>query len=159
VVAAGSSGGIAVARRRILSIVAFVSISLWVGAPARSDEVRSSIESGNRAFAAAFLRGDAEAVAELYTEDAEVMPPGAGSVVGRPAIAAFWKSAIEAGVKDLVLVTEQVESAGDLAYEIGRVRIVGNDGRVTEDRYLVVWKRGDGGWRLHRDIWNSLGGE
>ena len=147
------------ARSRTLLILAFVSISLWVGAPARSDETRESIESGNRAFAAAFLRGDAEAVAELYTEDAEVMPPGAGAVVGRPAIAAFWKGAIDAGVKDLALVTEQVESAGDLAYEIGRVRIVAGDGRVTEDRYLVVWKRGDGEWRLHRDIWNSPGGE
>jgi len=148
-----------VARSRALLILALVSISPLYGATARSDDVRSSIESGNRAFAAAFLRGDAEAVAELYTEDAQVMPPGAGAVAGRPAIAAFWKSAIDAGVKDLVLLTEQVESAGELAYEIGRVRIVAEDGGVTEDRYLVVWKRGDGGWRLHRDIWNSAGGE
>lgn len=147
------------ARSRALLILALVSISPLYGATARSDDVRSSIESGNHAFAAAFLRGDAEAVAELYTEDAEVMPPGAGTVAGRAAIAAFWKRAIDAGVKDLALVTEQLESAGDLAYEIGRVRIVARDDRVTEDRYLVVWKRGDGGWRLHRDIWNSLGGE
>ena len=147
------------ARSRALLILALVSISPLYGATARSDDVRSSIESGNRAFAAAFLRGDAEAVAELYTEDAQVMPPGAGAVAGRPAIAAFWKGAIDAGVKDLALVTEQVESAGDLAYEIGRVRIVAKDGGVTEDRYLVVWKRGVGGWRLHRDIWNSAGGE
>jgi len=148
-----------VARSRALLILALVSISPLYGATARSDDVRSSIESGNRAFAAAFLRGDAEAVAELYTEDAQVLPPGAAAVAGRPAIAAFWKGAIDAGVKDLALVTEQVESAGDLAYEIGRVRIVAKDGGVTEDRYLVVWKRGDGGWRLHRDIWNSTGGE
>ena len=106
-------------------------------------------------FAAAFLRGDAEAVAELYTEDAELLPPGAGVVAGRPAIAAFWKGAIDAGVKDLVLKTMQVESAGDLAYEVGTVRIVASDGQVSEDRYLVVWKRENGKWQLHRDIWNS----
>ena len=136
-------------------IVALVSISLLVGAAAWSDDTRESIESNNRDFAAAFLRGDAAAVAELYTVDAELLPPGAEAVAGRPAIAAFWKGAIDAGVKDLVLTTVQVESAGDLAYEVGKVRLVAKDGQATEDRYLVVWKRENGKWQLHRDIWNS----
>jgi uncharacterized protein (TIGR02246 family) len=148
-----------VLRSRIPLIVTITSLCLSYGVTARSEDVRDAIESGNRAFTAAFLRGDAQAVAELYTSDAQVLPPGAGTVAGRTAIAAFWKGAIDAGVKDLVLVTEQVESEGDLAYETGRVRLVSSHGRVTEDRYLVVWKRGDGGWRLHRDIWNSPGGE
>ena len=143
------------ARSGIPLIVTLVSISLLVGATARSDEPRESIESVNRDFAAAFLRGDAEAVAELYTVDAELLPPGAEAVAGRPAIAAFWKGAIDSGVKDLVLTTVQVESAGDLAYEVGKVRLVANDGQVSEDRYLVVWKRESGKWQLHRDIWNS----
>ena len=135
--------------------VVFVAVSLLYGAAARSDDTRESIESSNQAFAAAFLRGDAEAVAELYTKDAELLPPGAGVVAGRVAIAAFWKGAIDAGVKDLVLTTVQVESAGDLAYEVGTVRIVAKDDQVSEDRYLVVWKRENGKWQLHRDIWNS----
>jgi len=135
--------------------VVFVAVSLLYGAAAQSDDTRESIESSNRDFAAAFLRGDAEAVAELYTVDAELLPPGAEAVAGRPAIAAFWKGAIDAGVKDLVLTTAQVESAGDLAYEVGKVRLVAKDGQATEDRYLVVWKRENGKWQLHRDIWNS----
>jgi uncharacterized protein (TIGR02246 family) len=143
------------ARSGSALIVALVSISLLYGAAAWSDDTRESIESTNRAFAAAFLRGDAEAVAELYTVDGQLLPPGAEAVAGRAAIAAFWKGAIDAGVKDLVLETTQLESAGDLAYEVGRVRIVANDDRVTEDRYLVVWKRANGRWQLHRDIWNS----
>jgi uncharacterized protein (TIGR02246 family) len=142
-------------RAAIPLIVTFVVVSLSVGEAARSDEVRESIESANRAFAAAFLRGDADAVAELYTVDGQLLPPGSGIVSGRPAIAAFWKGAIDAGVKDLVLETTQLESAGDFAYEVGTVRIVAGDGQASEDRYLVVWKRENGTWRLHRDIWNS----
>jgi uncharacterized protein (TIGR02246 family) len=148
-------GGIAMERIGMTLTAALVTVFLLYGAAARSDDTRESIESSNRAFAAAFLRGDAEAVAELYTEDAELLPPGAGAVAGRAAIAAFWKGAIDAGVKDLVLATTEVESTGDLAWEVGTVRIVANDGRVTEDRYLVVWKRENGNWKLHRDIWNS----
>jgi len=143
------------ARSGIPLMVALISMSLLYGAAARSDQAREAIESNNRAFAAALLRGDSEAVAELYTADAELLPPGGGAVAGRAAIAAFWKGAIDAGVKDLVLEAKQVESAGDFAYEIGEVRIVANDGQVSEDRYLVVWKRENGKWQLHRDIWNS----
>jgi len=136
-------------------MIALVAVSVLYGTAALSDETRESIESGNRAFAAAFLRGDAEAVAELYTKDAQLIPPGAEIVTGRSAIAAFWKGAIDAGVKELALETAEVESAGELAYEVGTVRLVAKDGQVSRDRYLVVWKRNDGRWQLHRDIWNS----
>ena len=28
------------------------------------------------------------------------------------------------------------------------------DGSTQKARYLVVWKREGGSWKLHRDIWN-----
>ena len=34
-------------------------------------------------------------------------------------------------------------------------RLVGRDGKITEGRYVVVWKRTNGEWKLHRDIWNT----
>ena len=117
--------------------------------------IRAAIESGNRAFIAAFLRGDARAVADLYTEDARVIPPGGEIASGRPAIATFWRSVMDAGVEDLTLDTTEVESAGDLAYELGTVRVVGKNRQVTAGRYVVVWKQQNGHWKLHRDIWNS----
>jgi ketosteroid isomerase-like protein len=104
-------------------------------------------EAGNRAFIAAFLRGDARAVAELYTENAPVIAPGAPVARGRAAIAAARQKAIDSGTGNLTLDTADVESAGDLAAETGTVRLVARDGKVTEARYVVVWK-------LHRDIWN-----
>lgn len=136
-------------------MIAFVAVSLFQATVARSDEARESIESTNRDFAAAFLRGDADAVAGLYTIDAQLIPPGSEVVSGRAAIAAFWKGAIEAGVKDIALETQEVESAGDLAYEVGSVKLVAPDGSVSRDRYVVVWKRENGTWQLHLDIWNS----
>jgi uncharacterized protein (TIGR02246 family) len=142
-------------RTGVPLMIAFVAVSLSYSTAARSDETRESIESTNRAFAAAFLRGDTDAVAELYTRDAQLIPPGADVVSGRSAIAAFWKGALEAGVTELALETEQVEWTGDLAYEIGAARLVAAGGRVSQDRYLVVWKRENGKWQLHRDIWNA----
>ncbi len=129
----------------------------WVvsAAPARSEDVRHAVEAGNRAFITAFLRGDATAIANLYTEDAQVIAPGSPAASGRPAIAAFWQKSIDSGVKEVTLETAEAESAGDFAYETGIVRLVAKDGTTSEARYVVIWRRIDGKWMLHRDIWNS----
>jgi ketosteroid isomerase-like protein len=126
-----------------------------LGATARADDVREAIEAGNRAFVAAFLRGDAAGTAAVYTEGAQVIAPGEPVASGRAAIAAVWQRSIDAGVKDVRLTTADVESSGDLASETGTVRLVAKDGAVSDARYVVVWKREGGAWKIHRDIWNA----
>jgi uncharacterized protein (TIGR02246 family) len=140
---------------RTLLTIGLAAAPLLYGTAARSEDVRAAVERGNRAFIAAFLRGDARAVADLYTENAQVIAPGAPIARGRAAIAAAWQKAIDSGIKDLTLDTADVESSGDLAAETGTVRLVARDGKVTEARYVVVWKRTDGKWKLHRDTWNG----
>jgi len=137
-------------------VAALVLIGIGISsAPARADAVRDAIEAGNRAFVAAFLRGDAKAISLLYSEDAKVIAPGAPATSGREAIAAFWQKTIESGVKDVRLETLDVESSGDLASETGSVRLVAKDGAQSQARYVVVWKRVGGRWLLYRDLWNA----
>jgi uncharacterized protein (TIGR02246 family) len=137
------------------SVGLLVLVGIGISSSARADGVRDGIDAGNRAFVAAFLRGDAKAVSLLYSEDARVIAPGAPVASGREAIAAFWQKSIDAGVKDLRLTTEDVDASGDLASETGSVRLVGKDGTESRARYVVVWKRDAGRWLLHRDIWNA----
>jgi ketosteroid isomerase-like protein len=122
---------------------------------ARAEPVREAIERGNRAVIAACLRGDARGVADCYTADAQIFPPGGPVAKGRAAIVEFWQKSIDAGIKEFSLKTDDVESGGDLACETGTARMVDNAGGVLEARYVVVWKRVAGAWKLHRDIWNS----
>lgn len=145
-----------------MNIIRSASLSLVLGLaclasafPARADAVRDAVEAGNRAFETAFGKGDSTAIAALYTEDAQVIAPGSPVVKGRPAIAAFWLGSIESGIQGVKLETADVESAGDLAYETGNVRLVAKDGTTSGARYLVVWKRVGEMWLLHRDIWNT----
>lgn len=136
------------------------AITVWLGfllasAPAWAEDARQAIEAGNRALIAAVLRGDASAVADHYTENAQVIAPGAPVAAGREAITEFWRSTIASGIKNLTLETAEVESDGNLAYETGALGIVSNDGGRSTARYVVVWKRVGGKWLLHRDTWNS----
>jgi len=141
-------------RPSILARTALALVIVLAATTVRAEDVRKAVDAGNAAFRTAFLAGDAQKVSELYTADAEIIAPGAPIARGRAAIAAFWKGGM-AGVKELSLETRAVESAGDLAVEDGTVKLTGADGAVSTSRYVVVWKRDGGAWKLHRDIWNS----
>lgn len=136
----------------------WITFALSIGLasqPARAEDIRKAIDAGNAAFRTALLAGDARKISGLYTANADVIPAGAPIASGRAAIAAFWQGAIDAGVKDLALETRGVEAAGDLAIEDGAATFTSADGALSSSRYVVVWKREGGSWKLHRDIWNA----
>ncbi len=137
-----------------------ILVSTAFALPAWADSPADEIAAANAAFAKSFNAGDAAAVATHYTEDASVLPPGGNRADGKAAIEAFWKGAIDGGLKNLTLKGVEVGSRDDLAYEDGVFTLdaPGSNGAMTtiKGKYIVVWKRGsDGAWRLYRDIWNA----
>jgi uncharacterized protein (TIGR02246 family) len=115
---------------------------------------RMEITAVNRAFEDAARKRDTARIASLYTADAIVMPPDAPFVKGRENIKQFWGSAIQQlGLKDVRLETMDLEIVGDSAHEVGEAILTLESGGAMV-KYVVVWKRADGQWRLHRDIWN-----
>jgi len=121
-----------------------------------STEIRNAIMAGNEKLMAAASRGDATAMAALYTENGQVLPPNSDAVSGRQAIQSFWQGAIQMGIKAVKLETVEVENYGTTANEVGRFTIQGEGGQVVDSgKYVVIWKQEAGQWKLHRDIWNS----
>jgi ketosteroid isomerase-like protein len=91
---------------------------------------------------------------QIYTSDATVMPPGAPMINGRENIRAFWKATVEAlDPTSGRLETLSLEVLADRAIEVGRATIE-SAASALEVKYVVVWKREDGSWKLHIDIWN-----
>lgn len=119
--------------------------------------LEGAIGAENKRFMRAFAVGSSEGVAKLYTEDAEIMPPGAETLTGRDAIAGFWEQVMtSSGVARADLETRELEGHGDTAVEIGQYTLVNAEDQVMDQgSYLVVWRRDGDHWRLHRDIWNS----
>ncbi len=121
-----------------------------------ADDVRNAIAAANGRFMAALAKGDAGGVAALYTASARILPPGSRAIGDPAGLKAFWASAMAMGIKRLELETLEVELHGDTAIEMGSAKIYGPSGDVIDDgKYIVVWKRESGEWKLHRDIWNS----
>lgn len=69
---------------------------------------------------------------------------------------AFWATTPGLGIKRCSSQTLQVEEHGDTAIEIGRVTLYAEgDIHIDSPKYLVVWTRRAGDWRMQRDIFNS----
>jgi ketosteroid isomerase-like protein len=122
--------------------------------------IRKSVEEGNLKLGAALERKNYADVAALCTDDAKVLPPDGPIVTGKAAIETFWKeTAASLGIEGAKLTTLDLEVAGDTAYEVGEAVLSLSSGQRPRVKYVVVWRKGgDGVWRLHRDIWNSMPG-
>jgi len=75
--------------------IAIIAGCLTLVAAQASAQDKATIVRLNDAWAAAFNRGDASAVAAMYTADAFALPPGAEMVKGHAAIEAFWRQAAQ----------------------------------------------------------------
>ena len=136
-------------------IVMFIGC-LSLGSPAVAQN-KATIEKLNDVWTAAFNKGDAAAVAALYTEDAYVLPPGSAMVKGRAAIEAFWRQAAQQ-MSDAKLTTVDVLPLGrSAAREIGTVTLKTKSQPPQEvvGKYVVVWRKIGRDWKLATDIWNT----
>ena len=142
------------------AVVFLLSVSLVTLASlspnAQSGDVRAAVEAANVKFGTAWGSKDAAALTALYTANATVMPPNGARVTGSQAILEFWKAALAGAPPVGKLTTGEIEAHGDTAHEVGTYQLSSADGKVAESgKYIVIWKREGGQWKLHRDIWNS----
>lgn len=148
-----------IAVSTLVSSLALVSLDA-LGEPVKADPARAPIERAGKAFIDAFGRGDISAVAAMYAEDAIAFPPESDMLKGRAAIGRFWESSRDMGVKSLEFEVVDVTSSGNLAAETGiatlHVQAAGPAETTLKVKYVVVWKKQHGGWKLYRDIWNNL---
>ena len=118
-----------------------------------------AIREARSRFVDALRRGDAAAAAEVYAEDARLLPPTAELMHGREAITAFWRAGLDAGISDIALDPLELERSDGFAYEIGRYRLQLDpaDGGSIVDRgkYVLVHERqADGSWRRAVEMFN-----
>ena len=144
--------------RRTLVAVGIVVSTLVASYPllqARQD-VKAAIAAANKQFVANYAKGDAAGLAAMYSSTGQAFPPNAELVQGRDALQKLWEGAMASGVKEINVTTTEVEGHGDTAYEIGTYVMNAAGGKpVDRGKFVVIWKRENGQWKLHRDIWNS----
>ena len=138
---------------------ALLAVTLVVGgcrqaasAPRSAD--RQAIEAAVSRYVAASNQGDAEALTELYAEDAVLLPPDHLPIHGRRAIGEFWRQGTDSG---LAVRTLRVEVDGSIGYLVGQYSLPQTEEEPADSgKYVMCLRRQrDGSWKLTADIWNS----
>lgn len=119
-------------------------------------DIYSVIRRADDAFEQTFKKGDADGIAELYTGEGMLLPPGSDFVKGKTAIRDFWQGAMNMGIKEAKLNIVEVKMQGDSAIEVGEYQLKDADNTIMDEgKFIVIWKQENGQWKLHRDIWNT----
>ncbi len=115
---------------------------------AKSDGIRKAILAAEKVFVAAYNDHDAPG--------GEIMPPNSGVVKGARKLQALFKSFWNAGDTVMKLDTVEAKGFGDTAYEVGKYTLSGDSGKVNDrGKYIVIWRKVGGQWKLYRDIFNT----
>jgi uncharacterized protein (TIGR02246 family) len=124
--------------------------------------IEDAIDAANAQFETAVAANDTIAIANLYAEDAIVLPPNMTRGEGRDAVRGVFASLLAPSPNPTLTLTSDkviVAESGELATEIGTFAISGTapDGTEWQDsgKNIRVWKNVNGTWQIVADAWNS----
>lgn len=126
---------------------------LLLMACARNDTLPREVTG---AFEQAFNRDDIEACVDLFADDAQILPQQGPIVSGRDGIEQFLRNQMTP-VVSFNTETDMSLVRGDLGVEQGhyKVRDVRRGSDVELGKYVHVWRKNDGDWKLYRIIYNT----
>jgi ketosteroid isomerase-like protein len=99
----------------------------------------------------AFTSGSEE-LTRLYAEDAALFPPDQKMVRGKRAVESLWEGVLEEWTESKLKQAEKFQ-AGEFFVETGSWTAK-FQGRPVEGKYLTVWKKEGGTYKIYRDMWN-----
>ncbi len=141
---------------RIFTVLSvFLVVTGCTQAPPSTDS--TVITSRSDAWAEALNAKDIDALVDLYTSDARVLPPNNKMQSGSDAVRAEFGAMIDAGLAGELTSIEALVF-GDTGYNVGTFTLRDGDQVVDTGKFIETWRRGDdGAWRISNDIYNSDG--
>ena len=119
-------------------------------------EMNKFIQLKNNQFTEAHVIGDNTAIDTMFTQDAKSFPPNAEPVIGRSAISILTKKYIDSGVSEFYEETIELYGCEDMLIDQGNyIMKYGKENTIEKGKYLNVWKKADGQWKIYSNMWNT----
>ncbi|HET9834114.1 MAG TPA: SgcJ/EcaC family oxidoreductase [Vicinamibacterales bacterium] len=149
----------------VVSALLVVNLARAFGAPAGPDAAKLSaddkaIRDLSARWQQALLARDADGQAAMFADDGVSYHDGQEPLVGPAAIRA-WESRSKASHPKAIITSTtdaiQIAESGDLAVQTGEGRLTnlgenGEDRKIHRQRFVTVWKKVDGRWKVAHDI-------
>lgn len=115
------------------------------------------IDIADRRFESKWKAKDPVGISNEYTTDGVFMKPGVKTRIGKPAIAKEFAESVK-GVEWVEFFQDELEFYGDLTVAFQRCHMNGhlmNSDEIFEGSYVILWKKVDGNWLIHYDMFNA----
>lgn len=125
-----------------------------------SEKMKEAIGEASQNFSKAYINGDIDGIMNSYTADAKIFPNNREILDGE-ALKRYWMPRNN-GYKTIhhKITSKEIKFFGDFAHDYGYYegKTQGEDGAVSDwkGKYLVIWKKEAGIWRMYLDIWNAI---
>ena len=117
---------------------------------------RRIIEQQNDRFTRAHVAGDVVTIDSMFTSDATSLPPGAEPATGLAAIHGVTVEYLKSGITQFREETTGFYGNEDLVIDQGNYSVTyGPNHTVERGKYLNVWKRDGGRWKIQINVWNT----
>ena len=142
------------------AVVAACVVLLAACGPGGHEADEAAINETNKAWLEKIVAKDAAAIAQLYAEDGQFLPPNAPKVVGREAIQKGWSEMFAIPGVALTFESEKIVFAksGDLAVDISTYKFSMGEGAAAVNdsgKSVVTWTKRDGKWLVLTDMFSS----
>lgn len=101
-----------------------------------------------------------EMIGASYTVDAKIFPNDSKILTGKDAILAYWKLPEGISTVHHKLMPEEIKVIGNEAYDYGYYEGTTQKADGSESswkgKYVVIWRKENGEWKMYLDIWNSV---
>jgi ketosteroid isomerase-like protein len=122
-------------------------------------QTSTAIDAATKNFADLFKRGEFAAAAEVFADDAVLLPPGPEIVAGRANIQAYWDAG--GAIQEMVFEPASRKAIGDdVVREAGALKLwtsgQGQRAREISCKYVLVWQKLGEAWKMESCVWNRI---
>lgn len=142
-------------------VACFVSIIGFTQGLKGTEADIEQIRNNSKLFSEAVVKADYNAIGAFYTEDAKIFPPQKDIISGNEAIKSYWTPQQGVSILSHSSTSSEIKIMGDEAYDYGYYEGKSKTGigKVVpfKGKYLIIWRKVNGEWKMYLDIWNRLG--
>lgn len=142
---------------KIIFLVFVIALAGAVSAQSKSDrrlaEARKAIEASNAVYSDLANKNDGS-ILSRYTENACLLPPNGAPVCGAENIGKFFKDGPK--VHSTFKIQNLYGDGKKFVTEESFYEMTDLGGKkLDEGKVIVIWKKTEGGWKMHRDMFSS----
>lgn len=139
-------------------IISILTLFIITQLSAQEEEVEA-IKSQVKKFSEYMMSDQRDEVVKMYTADAKIFPNNTDILDGDE-LEEYWNPENRAWKTTYHKVTPvEIKVLGNEAYDYGYYEGKSSNGERTSDwkgKYVIIWKKVDGEWKIYLDIWNSI---